>query len=109
MKSALTRKDQSMRKDITIGLVVPFADDRVPAEGLQVYPSVRFIAKGVGVRALTPEGYDAAFRAIVPAAIHLAGQNVDAITVIDTSLTFYRGAKAHADLIAELALRPACQ
>jgi arylmalonate decarboxylase len=91
-----------MRKDITIGLVVPFAEDKVPDEGLQVYPDVRFIAKGVGVRALTPEGYDAAFRAIVPAAIDLARQNVDAIMVIGTSLTFYRGAKAHADLIAEL-------
>ena len=53
-----------MRQDITIGLVVPFADDKVPEEGLQMYPGVRFVAKGVGVRALTPEGYDAAFRAI---------------------------------------------
>jgi arylmalonate decarboxylase len=89
-----------MRKDITIGLVVPFAEDKVPGEGLQMYPDVRFVAKGVGVRALTPEGYDAAFRAIVPAAVDLARQNVDAIMVIGTSLTFYRGAKAHADLIA---------
>ena len=46
-----------MRHNITVGLVVPFADDKVPAEGLQMYPGVRFIAKGVGVRALTPEGY----------------------------------------------------
>jgi arylmalonate decarboxylase len=91
-----------MRKDITIGLVVPFADDKVPAEGLQMYPGVRFVAKGVGVRALTSEGYEAAFRAIVPAAIDLARRRVDAIMVIGTSLTFYRGAKAHADLIAEL-------
>jgi arylmalonate decarboxylase len=91
-----------MRHNITIGLVVPFAEDKVPVEGLQMYPGVRFIAKGVGVRALTPEGYDAAFRAIVPAAVDLARQNVDAIMVIGTSLTFYRGAEAHADLIAEL-------
>jgi len=91
-----------MRDNITIGLVVPFAEDKVPVEGLQMYPGVRFIAKGVGVRALTPEGYDAAFRAIVPAAIDLARQNADAIMVIGTSLTFYRGAGAHADLIAEL-------
>ena len=40
-----------MRDNITIGLVVPFADDKVPAEGLQMYPGVRFIAKGVRVRA----------------------------------------------------------
>src|SRR5579859_4592100 len=89
-------------RDVAIGLVVPFADDRVPDEGLQMYPGVRFVAKGVGVRALTPEGYDAAFRAIVPAAVDLARQGVDAVMVIGTSLTFYRGARAHADLIAEL-------
>jgi len=48
-----------MRKDFTIGLVVPFAADTVPDEGLQMYPDVRFIPRGVGVRSLTPTGYDA--------------------------------------------------
>ena len=48
-----------MRKHFTIGLVVPFATDKVPDEGPQMYPDVRFIPRGVGVRALTPEGYDA--------------------------------------------------
>ncbi len=43
-----------MRKDFTIGLVVPFAKDEVPDEGLQMYPGVRFVPRGVGVRALTP-------------------------------------------------------
>ena len=47
-----------MHKDVTIGLVVPFADDEVPDEGLKMYPGVRFIPRGVGVRSLTPEGYD---------------------------------------------------
>jgi hypothetical protein len=44
-------------------LVVPFAEDRVPAEGLQMYPDVQFIPRGVGVKA--PAGYDAAFEGIV--------------------------------------------
>jgi arylmalonate decarboxylase len=91
-----------MRKPLRIGLVVPFATDRVPAEGPMMYPEVTFIPKGVGVRALTPEGYDAAFEAIVPAARELAGQNVDAIMVIGTSLTFYRGYEAHQNLLAQL-------
>src|SRR5215470_11740520 len=65
----------------TIGLVVPFA---------------------VGVRALTPEGYDPAMAAILPAAEHLAKQNVDAIMVIGTSLTFYKGADVHRRLLAQL-------
>jgi arylmalonate decarboxylase len=91
-----------MRKRLRIGLVVPFATDRVPAEGPMMYPEVTFIPRGVGVRALTPEGYDAAFDAIVPAAKALAQERVDAIMVIGTSLTFYRGYEAHQELLEQL-------
>jgi arylmalonate decarboxylase len=67
-----------------------------------MYPDVTFVPRGVGVRALTPEGYEPAMAAIVPAAEHLAKQNVDAIMVIGTSLTFYRGPQAHDRLLEEL-------
>lgn len=86
----------------TIGLVVPFAEDKVPAEGPIMYPDVTFVPRGVGVRALTPEGYDPAMAAILPAAEHLAKQNVDAIMVIGTSLTFYKGAAVHRRLLEQL-------
>jgi arylmalonate decarboxylase len=91
-----------MRKHLRIGLVVPFSSDRVPDEGLKMYPEVTFIPKGVGVRALTPEGYDAAWDGILPAAKYLAEQGVDAIMVIGTSLTFYRGFEAHQQLLDKL-------
>ena len=94
-----------MRKDCTIGLVVPFASDTVPEEGLQMYPGVRFVARGVGVRSLTPTGYDSAWEGILPAAEHLAGLGVDAVMVIGTSLTFYRGAGG--GWIADFLRRPA--
>jgi len=91
-----------MRDNITIGLVVPFAEDRVPEEGLQMYPDVHFIPRGVGVKSLTPEGYDGAWNGIVPAAEQLAARGVDAIMVIGTSLTFYRGYAAHQQLLEKL-------
>jgi len=91
-----------MRSDITIGLVVPFATDEVPFEGPIMYPGVRFIPRGVGVRNLTPEGYEPAWNGILPAAEYLAKQNVDAIMVIGTSLTFYRGPEAHDRLLEQL-------
>jgi arylmalonate decarboxylase len=94
-----------MAKDATIGLVVPFAEDRVPDEGYQMYPAMRFIPRGVGVRSLTPEGYAAAFDAIIPAAEHLTARGVDAIMVIGTSLTFYRGPEAHDRLLEQLRAR----
>jgi arylmalonate decarboxylase len=91
-----------MQKPITIGLVVPFATDEVPFEGPIMYPGVRFIPRGVGVRNLTPEGYEPAWNGILPAAEYLAKQNVDAIMVIGTSLTFYRGPVAHDRLLEQL-------
>jgi arylmalonate decarboxylase len=94
-----------MAKQHTIGLVVPFAADEVPFEGPLMYPGVRFIPRGVGVRALTPEGYEPAWNAILPAAEHLAKQDVDAIMVIGTSLTFFKGPQAHDWLLGELRRR----
>jgi arylmalonate decarboxylase len=91
-----------MGKHPTIGLVVPHAEDTVPAEGPIMYPDVTFVPRGVGVRALTPEGYEPAMAAILPAAEHLATQNVDAIMVIGTSLTFYKGAAAHRRLLEQV-------
>src|SRR4051812_4981511 len=92
-----------MRQNITIGLVTPQSVDKVPAEAGQMYPGVTFIPKGVGVKALTPDGYSDAFDAIVPAAEALAKNNkLDAIMVIGTSLTFYRGYEAYQELMARL-------
>src|SRR5256885_11846385 len=93
------REENDMGKDFTIGLVVPFASDTVPEEGLQMYPGVRFVARGVGVRSLTLTGYDSAWEGILPPAEHLAGLGVDAVMVIGTSLTFYRAAAAYEQLL----------
>src|SRR5262249_4941580 len=94
-----------MSKSVTIGLVVPFAEDTVPPEGQQMYPDMTFVPRGVGVRSLTPEGFAAAFDAIPAAADHLVGKGVDAIMVIGTSLTFYRGPQAHDRLLEDLRAR----
>jgi arylmalonate decarboxylase len=92
----------NMHNDLRIGLVVPFASDTVPEEGLRMYPDARFVARGVGVRSLTPAGYDSAWEGIVSAAEQLTRQRVNAIMVIGTSLTFYRGPAAHDRLLQQL-------
>jgi len=91
-----------MAQEPTIGLVVPFASDAVPDEGPVMYPAAHFIARGVGVRSLTPAGYDAAVDGILPAAEYLAGQGVEAVMVIGTSLTFHRGFAWHQRLLEQL-------
>ena len=92
-----------MGKPARIGIIVPHADDRVPPDGPLMYPDVVFVPKGVGVQSLTPEGYDPAMKAILPAAEHLARQGVDAVMVMGTSLTFYKGAAVHRKLMADMA------
>jgi arylmalonate decarboxylase len=89
-------------KNVTIGLVSPHSNDNIPADGPGLYPDMKFIAKGVGVKSLTPEGYESAWNSIVPAAEHLAKQGVDAIMVIGASLTFYRGHDEHEALLEKL-------
>lgn len=64
-----------------------------------MYPGINFIPRGTGVRSLTPEGYDAAVDKIVPAAEDLARKGVEAVMVIGTSLTFYRGPEFHDELL----------
>ena len=85
-----------------IGIVSPLSHDDLPREGPRMYPDVKFIARGVGVKALTPEGYDAAWDNIVPAAVELAKQGATAILVHGASLTFYRGHAAHEKLLADV-------
>jgi arylmalonate decarboxylase len=87
-----------MPKSKVIGLVMPTAADEIPAEGPIMYPDVAFISHGVHLRSLTPAGYDDAVERIVPAAERLAARYADAIMVIGTSLTFYRGAEFNAEL-----------
>lgn len=87
---------------ITIGIVSPHAHNDVPSQGPGMYPGVKFLARGVGVKALTPEGYDGAWNGIVPAAVALAREGANAILVHGASLTFYRGYEAHEKLLAEV-------
>jgi arylmalonate decarboxylase len=80
-------------------MTVPFADNRVPDEGLVMYPDIEFVPRGTGVRSLTPEGYDAAVDKMIPGAEELAREGVEAVMLMGTSLTFYRGPKFHEELL----------
>lgn len=77
----------------TLGMIFPPANIPVPPEAYLMYPSgVQFLALGVGLERMTPEGYDQVVGRIVPAAKKLAADGANAIDVMGTSLTFYKGA-----------------
>jgi arylmalonate decarboxylase len=79
--------------DPVLGMIFPPANTPVPPEAHLMYPSgVGFLAEGVGLERMTPEGYDKVFDRIVPAAQKLASHGASAIAVMGTSLTFYKGA-----------------
>jgi arylmalonate decarboxylase len=78
----------------TLGMIFPPANYPVPPEAKMLYPSgVRFLAEGVGLTKMTAEEYDRVFVHILPAAQKLAKEGANAISVMGTSLTFYKGAE----------------
>jgi len=90
--------------DPVLGMIFPPANYEVPPEARLMYPKgIRFLAEGVGLERMTPEGYDKAVPKIIPAAEKLARQGANAISIMGTSLTFYKGAAFNNDLIAQVA------
>jgi arylmalonate decarboxylase len=80
-----------------LGMIAP-VDVTVPAEAAAMYPGVRFEARSVGLKTMTPEGYDQVLERIAPAAQELARAGAAAIMLMGTSLSFYRGASYNREL-----------
>jgi arylmalonate decarboxylase len=86
-----------------LGMVFPPANYPVPPEARQLYPSgIRFLAEGVGLERMTPAEYDRVFGRIIPATQKLAAAGANAISVMGTSLTFYKGAAFNQQLIDDV-------
>jgi arylmalonate decarboxylase len=77
----------------TLGLIVPPANYQAPPEYHAMYPTgIRFLIVGLGLPSMTPDGYDSVIDKIVPAAEKLKKDGAQAISIMGTSLTFYKGA-----------------
>lgn len=74
-----------------LGLIVPPANGEVPYDGAILYPGTRFIARGLGLPTVSPEGYDQVIDAVTQVAKQLADDGAAAISLMGTSLSFYRG------------------
>src|SRR5450631_3368255 len=91
--AGLTTAALASAADPILGLIFPPANRPVPEEGLLMYPKgVKFIVAGLGLATMTPEGYDQVIDRIPPAAEKLAKQGAQAIVLMGTSLSFYKGA-----------------
>ena len=85
-----------------IGMIVPPAAGEVPPEAAALHPEGRFIAEGLGLTRLTPEGYDSVIGEVEAAARRLAARGAEAVALMGTSLSFYSGAAFNRDLIARM-------
>ena len=75
-----------------IGLIVPPAHGQVPQDAAELYGDrFRFIARGVGIPAVSPEGFDSVIDAVLDRAQALRRDGAQVISLMGTSISFYRG------------------
>ncbi|MEO8922983.1 MAG: arylmalonate decarboxylase [Caldimonas sp.] len=90
-----------------VGLIVPPAHGEVPADGAALYGTdrVRFIARGLALGEISTRGYEGVIDRVVGLAEALARDGACAVSLMGTSLSFFRGAAFNAELEAEMTRR----
>lgn len=87
----------------TIGLIVPPARGDVPSDGATLYGErVRFIARGLGIGAVSPTGFNPVIDTVLDKARELRDAGAQAISLMGTSISFYRGAAFTEELRARM-------
>ena len=83
-----------------VGVIVPPADGAVPPELPQLYGAeLDFIGFGLALGKLTTQGYDSVIDNVAAASRALAARGADAVALMGTSLSFYRGKAFNAQLV----------
>ncbi len=85
-----------------IGLILPVGAAVAPPEAARMYPDIEFSARSLGLKTMNREGYDSVVDRIGAAAAELAAEKPDALTLIGTSLSFYRGAAFNEEIVQSI-------
>lgn len=83
----------------TFGMIVPPAAGHVPPEPLELFPDLNFVAAGLALRELSPNGFNQVIDDVAACARALADQGAEFISLMGTSLSFYRGPECNAQLV----------
>jgi arylmalonate decarboxylase len=76
-----------------LGLIVPPAEGEVPEDARHLYGDrIEFIARGLGIGGVSPDGFAPVVDRIVDTARALAADGAQAVSMMGTSISFYRGA-----------------
>ena len=86
-----------------IGLIVPPGAGEVPQDAALLYGDrVRFMARGLGIGAVSPTGFNPVIDTVLDKARELRDAGAQAISLMGTSISFYRGAAFTEDLRAAM-------
>jgi len=87
-----------------LGLIVPPHAGDVPSDGPTLYGErARFSARGLGLGEISTRGYEAVIDHVVALAEALARDGAQAVSLMGTSLSFFRGARFTDELAAAMA------
>lgn len=87
-----------------LGLIVPPAAGAVPVDGPLLYGErIRFSALGLGLGEISTRGYTEVIDSVVEKAVALKAEGACAISLMGTSLSFFRGAAFNRQLEVEMA------
>ncbi|AGU48496.1 putative arylmalonate decarboxylase [Variovorax paradoxus B4] len=87
-----------------LGLIVPPAAGAVPVDGPLLYGErIRFSALGLGLGEISTRGYTEVIDSVVEKAVALKAQGACAVSLMGTSLSFFRGAAFNRQLEVEMA------
>lgn len=86
----------------TIGFIVPPAPGLVPPDAATIYPTVDFVAEGLGLAEMSEHGYDSVIEDVGKVAKGLGERGVRTIALMGTSLSFYRGPEFNQQLEQEM-------
>lgn len=85
-----------------IGLIVPPAHGQVPNDASTLFPQVDFCATGMSIREMTEASFAAALPRLESAVSDLIADGASAISLMGTSLTFFRGRAGNEQLLERL-------
>ena len=87
-----------------LGLIVPPAAGAVPVDGPLLYGDrIRFSARGLGLGEISTRGYTEVIDSVIGKALELKAEGVSAVSLMGTSLSFFRGAAFNRQLEVEMA------
>lgn len=94
-----------MLRRAPLGLIVPPASGAVPGDAKAIYPQIPFLAAGLGLEEMSSNGYDSVIGAVGEAAECLGKQGAAVVSLMGTSLSFYRGHEFNSVLEREIESR----